>query len=54
MTPSEGLVEIVQYLIETLNLPAANLNHATNVKLHDMENALSRIVAAMFWTSRST
>ncbi|KAJ7883795.1 hypothetical protein B0H13DRAFT_2537894 [Mycena leptocephala] len=38
------------YLIKKLNLPAANHNSTLNVTLHDVENALSIIVASMFWT----
>ncbi|KAJ6505151.1 hypothetical protein C8R45DRAFT_1181164 [Mycena sanguinolenta] len=38
------------YLIQALNLPAANHSETLNVKLHDVENALSNIVASMFWT----
>ncbi|KAJ7756050.1 hypothetical protein DFH07DRAFT_482802 [Mycena maculata] len=38
------------YLIQKLNLPAAHFNDTLNVKLHDVENALSVVVASMFWT----
>ncbi|KAJ7873964.1 hypothetical protein B0H13DRAFT_2348828 [Mycena leptocephala] len=38
------------YLIQKLNLPAANHNSIMNVTLHEVENALSIIVASMFWT----
>ncbi|KAJ7469680.1 hypothetical protein FB451DRAFT_1400506 [Mycena latifolia] len=38
------------YLIQKLNLPAANHSDTLNVTLHDVENALSVIVASMFWT----
>ncbi|KAJ6543283.1 hypothetical protein DFH09DRAFT_1088981 [Mycena vulgaris] len=38
------------YVIQRLNLPAANHNSAQNVTLHELENALSNIVAAIFWT----
>ncbi|KAJ7115671.1 hypothetical protein C8R44DRAFT_793142 [Mycena epipterygia] len=38
------------YLIQTLNLPAANHSDTLNVTLHDVENALSVVVASMFWT----
>ncbi|KAJ7827736.1 hypothetical protein B0H13DRAFT_2438961 [Mycena leptocephala] len=39
------------YLIQKLNLPVANHNTSTlNVTLHEVENALSTIVASMFWT----
>ncbi|KAJ7088939.1 hypothetical protein C8R44DRAFT_751623 [Mycena epipterygia] len=37
------------YLIQKLNLPAANLNETLNVTLHDVENALSTVVASVFW-----
>ncbi|KAF7349857.1 hypothetical protein MVEN_01286200 [Mycena venus] len=39
------------YLIQRLNLPAANHSDTQNVTLHDLENALSTLVASMFWTS---
>ncbi|KAJ7309216.1 hypothetical protein DFH08DRAFT_944300 [Mycena albidolilacea] len=38
------------YLIQRLNLPAANHSNKQNVTLHDLKNALSTIVASMFWT----
>ncbi|KAF7336351.1 hypothetical protein MVEN_02183600 [Mycena venus] len=39
------------YLIQKLNLAAMGYSQRpTNVTLHDLENALSTIVAAMFWT----
>ncbi|KAJ7858585.1 hypothetical protein B0H13DRAFT_2571398 [Mycena leptocephala] len=38
------------YLIQKLNLPAANHSSTLNVTLHEVENALSIIVASMFWT----
>ncbi|KAJ7089121.1 hypothetical protein C8R44DRAFT_892497 [Mycena epipterygia] len=38
------------YLIQKLNLPAANLSDTLNVTLHDVENALSTVVASVFWT----
>ncbi|KAJ7907392.1 hypothetical protein B0H13DRAFT_2332428 [Mycena leptocephala] len=38
------------YLIQKLNLPAANHNSTLNVTLHEVENALSIIIASMFWT----
>ncbi|KAJ7710706.1 hypothetical protein B0H17DRAFT_1173615 [Mycena rosella] len=38
------------YLIQQLNLPAANHSDTRIVTLHDLENALSTIVASMFWT----
>ncbi|KAJ7105177.1 hypothetical protein C8R44DRAFT_942960 [Mycena epipterygia] len=38
------------YLIQKLNLPAANQNDTPSVTLHDVENGLSAIVASMFWT----
>ncbi|KAF7341360.1 hypothetical protein MVEN_01872500 [Mycena venus] len=38
------------YLIQKLNLPAANHSDTQNVTLHDLENALSTLVASMFWT----
>ncbi|KAF7375776.1 hypothetical protein MSAN_00467300 [Mycena sanguinolenta] len=37
------------YLIQKLNLPAAN-HYTQNITLHDLENALSTLVASMFWT----
>ncbi|KAF7344712.1 hypothetical protein MVEN_01631900 [Mycena venus] len=40
------------YLIQKLNLPAANNNSTLNVTLHEVENALSVIVASMFWTCK--
>ncbi|KAJ7156302.1 hypothetical protein C8R46DRAFT_1040834 [Mycena filopes] len=41
------------YLIQQLNLHTPNSVFSPNdtVALHDVENALSRLVAAMFWTS---
>ncbi|KAJ6488807.1 hypothetical protein C8R45DRAFT_1142987 [Mycena sanguinolenta] len=39
------------YLIQKLNLPAANFSETQNITLHDFENALSRAVASMFWTT---
>ncbi|KAJ7920478.1 hypothetical protein B0H13DRAFT_2422460 [Mycena leptocephala] len=41
------------FLIQKLNLPAANHNSTVNVTLHEVENALTIIVASMFWTSTS-
>ncbi|KAJ7230923.1 hypothetical protein B0H12DRAFT_1240129 [Mycena haematopus] len=38
------------YLIQKLNLPAANHSDTQNITLHDLENALSTLVASMFWT----
>ncbi|KAJ6488802.1 hypothetical protein C8R45DRAFT_992894 [Mycena sanguinolenta] len=38
------------YFIQKLNLPAANHSDTPNVTLHDFENALSTVVASMFWT----
>ncbi|KAF8158672.1 hypothetical protein K438DRAFT_2026078 [Mycena galopus ATCC 62051] len=39
------------YLIQKFNLATADESkRPTNVTLHDLENALSEIVAAMFWT----
>ncbi|KAJ7137197.1 hypothetical protein C8R44DRAFT_768626 [Mycena epipterygia] len=39
------------YLIRSLNLHPANFSNArTNVTLHELENALSVVVASMFWT----
>ncbi|KAF7368541.1 hypothetical protein MVEN_00177400 [Mycena venus] len=38
------------FLIQKLNLPAANHSDTQNVTLHDLENALSTLVASMFWT----
>ncbi|KAF8146399.1 hypothetical protein K438DRAFT_2093823 [Mycena galopus ATCC 62051] len=38
------------YLIQKLNLPAANQNDTLNATLHDVENALSTLIASMFWT----
>ncbi|KAJ7133250.1 hypothetical protein C8R44DRAFT_870660 [Mycena epipterygia] len=38
------------YLIQKLNLPAANHDDTLNVTLHDVENALSVLAASMFWT----
>ncbi|KAJ7429478.1 hypothetical protein B0H11DRAFT_2406012 [Mycena galericulata] len=38
------------YLIQKLDLPAANHNDTRNATLHDVENALSILVASMFWT----
>ncbi|KAJ7836625.1 hypothetical protein B0H13DRAFT_2422813 [Mycena leptocephala] len=38
------------YLIQKLNLPAANGDTTLNVTLHEVENALSIVVASMFWT----
>ncbi|KAJ7728182.1 hypothetical protein B0H14DRAFT_3169398 [Mycena olivaceomarginata] len=42
------------YLIQTLNLPPANLNNTRSVTLHDVENTLSTIVASVFWTGNAT
>ncbi|KAJ6606125.1 hypothetical protein DFH09DRAFT_1353339 [Mycena vulgaris] len=38
------------YLINKLNLHPANFSIPSSVTLHDLENALSEMVAAMFWT----
>ncbi|KAJ6522469.1 hypothetical protein B0H19DRAFT_1386647 [Mycena capillaripes] len=38
------------YLIQKLNLPAANFDDTQNITLHDLENALSAFVATAFWT----
>ncbi|KAJ7454393.1 hypothetical protein FB451DRAFT_1408310 [Mycena latifolia] len=38
------------YLIQALNLPAASHSDTCAVPLHELENALSTIVASMFWT----
>ncbi|KAF7375791.1 hypothetical protein MSAN_00468800 [Mycena sanguinolenta] len=38
------------YFIQKLNLPAANHTDTRNITLHDFENALSTVVASMFWT----
>ncbi|KAJ6488808.1 hypothetical protein C8R45DRAFT_1073986 [Mycena sanguinolenta] len=38
------------YLIQKLNLPAANHSDTQNITLHDLENALSILVASIFWT----
>ncbi|KAJ7506034.1 hypothetical protein B0H11DRAFT_328788 [Mycena galericulata] len=38
------------YLIQRLQLLPANLNRPKSVMLHDVENALSEVVAAIFWT----
>ncbi|KAF7357308.1 hypothetical protein MSAN_01326300 [Mycena sanguinolenta] len=38
------------YLIQKLNLPAAKHSDTANITLHDLENALSTLVASMFWT----
>ncbi|KAJ6488811.1 hypothetical protein C8R45DRAFT_1097163 [Mycena sanguinolenta] len=38
------------YLIQKLNLPAANFDATQNTTLHDLENALSALVATVFWT----
>ncbi|KAJ7681366.1 hypothetical protein B0H17DRAFT_1138519 [Mycena rosella] len=38
------------YLIQNLNLPAANNSDTRSVPLHMVENSLSTIVASMFWT----
>ncbi|KAJ7794609.1 hypothetical protein B0H14DRAFT_2922762 [Mycena olivaceomarginata] len=39
------------YLIRSLNLHPVNFSNArTNVTLHELENALSVVVASMFWT----
>jgi hypothetical protein len=39
----------VRYFIQKLNLPENNSN-TRNITLHDFENALSVVVASMFWT----
>ncbi|KAF7326726.1 hypothetical protein MSAN_02500600 [Mycena sanguinolenta] len=38
------------YLIQKLNMPAANHSNTQNITLHDFENALATLVASMFWT----
>ncbi|KAJ6485286.1 hypothetical protein DFH09DRAFT_1339803 [Mycena vulgaris] len=38
------------YLIQKLNLRPANNDIPSTVMLHDLENALSAVVASMFWT----
>ncbi|KAJ6459047.1 hypothetical protein C8R45DRAFT_1221510 [Mycena sanguinolenta] len=38
------------YLIQKLNMPAANHSDTRNITLHDFENALSTVVASIFWT----
>ncbi|KAJ6472428.1 hypothetical protein C8R45DRAFT_1164030 [Mycena sanguinolenta] len=39
------------YMAEQLNLPVAqNQSNTQNITLHDFENALSTLVASMFWT----
>ncbi|KAJ6488803.1 hypothetical protein C8R45DRAFT_929509 [Mycena sanguinolenta] len=38
------------YFIQKLNLPAANHSDTENITLHDLENALSILVASMLWT----
>ncbi|KAF7375774.1 hypothetical protein MSAN_00467100 [Mycena sanguinolenta] len=38
------------YLIQKLNLPAANRDDTQSITLHDLENALSSLVATVFWT----
>ncbi|KAJ7198897.1 hypothetical protein B0H12DRAFT_1291944 [Mycena haematopus] len=49
--PSDDLASVADiYLIQKLNLPAANHSDTQNITLHDLENALSTLVASMFWT----
>ncbi|KAJ6453906.1 hypothetical protein C8R45DRAFT_944820 [Mycena sanguinolenta] len=38
------------YLIQKLNMPAANHSDTQYISLHDFENALSMVVASMLWT----
>ncbi|KAJ6488814.1 hypothetical protein C8R45DRAFT_1143005 [Mycena sanguinolenta] len=38
------------YLAQKLNLSAANHSDTENITLHDFENALSAVVASIFWT----
>ncbi|KAF7367978.1 hypothetical protein MSAN_00863400 [Mycena sanguinolenta] len=38
------------YFIQKLNLPAANHSDTRNITLHDFENAMSTLLASMFWT----
>ncbi|KAJ7091742.1 hypothetical protein C8R44DRAFT_750382 [Mycena epipterygia] len=38
------------YLVRKLNLHPQNFSAPSNVTLHDVENALSELVASMFWT----
>ncbi|KAF7375822.1 hypothetical protein MSAN_00472100 [Mycena sanguinolenta] len=45
-----SLTPLVAYLIQKLNLPAANHSDTQNITLHDLENALSILIAAIFWT----
>ncbi|KAF7343753.1 hypothetical protein MSAN_01955900 [Mycena sanguinolenta] len=48
---SENLVSFGDvYLIQKLNMPAANHSNIQNITLHDFENALASLVASMFWT----
>ncbi|KAJ6547763.1 hypothetical protein DFH09DRAFT_1505725 [Mycena vulgaris] len=46
--PSASIADI--YFIQKLGLSAANHTEIHNITLHDFENALSTLVAAMFWT----
>jgi hypothetical protein len=41
-----------RYLIRTLNLLPSNSTRPSIVSLHEVENALSALVAAMFWTCK--
>ncbi|KAJ6484898.1 hypothetical protein C8R45DRAFT_931332 [Mycena sanguinolenta] len=38
------------YLIQKLNMPAANHSNTQNITLHGFENALATLVASIFWT----
>ncbi|KAJ7198894.1 hypothetical protein B0H12DRAFT_1081476 [Mycena haematopus] len=50
-SPNVGTASVADiYLIQKLNLPAANHSNTQNITLHDLENALSTLVASMFWT----
>ncbi|KAJ7135517.1 hypothetical protein C8R46DRAFT_615794 [Mycena filopes] len=49
VSPMTSIADL--YLIQKLNLPAANsTSDKLNVTLHDVENALSIVLASMFWT----
>ncbi|KAJ7203917.1 hypothetical protein C8J57DRAFT_1407760 [Mycena rebaudengoi] len=52
ISPYSGVLSVADvYLIQKFNLVAADASkRPSNVALHDLENALSTIVAAMFWT----
>jgi hypothetical protein len=53
-SPAHERDNVHRFLIQTFNLAEMeDLKRPSNISLHDLENALSRMVAAMFWTRKS-